>query len=54
MAAVMNDCVLGHYESPRVRRVVSGIGISVEARKIAAADFKAQAVSSPKYIRRRP
>ena len=50
----MNDCVLGHYEVPRVRRVVPPISVSVKARKIAAADFKAQAVSSPEYIRRRP
>ena len=54
MLRVVNDCVLGHYEFPRVRRGVPRISVSVEARKIAAADFKAQAVSSPKYIRCRP
>ncbi len=47
MPCVMNDGVLGWCELPRVRRVVPGIGVSVEAGKIAAGDFKAQAVSSP-------
>ena len=50
MPRVMNDRVLGRGELLRVRRIVPGIGVSVEARKIAAGDFKAQAVSSAENV----
>src|SRR3954463_7517119 len=54
MCSVMNDGVLGRCELLRVRCVVPGVGVSVEARKIAAGDFKAQAMSLAEYVGCRP
>src|SRR3954470_4950325 len=54
MCSIMNDGVLGRCELLRVRCVVPGIGVSVKTRKIAAGDFKAQAVSLAEYVRRGP
>jgi hypothetical protein len=50
MLRVMNNGVYRRRELPGVRRVVPGVGVSVEARKIAAGDLKAKAVTLPENV----
>jgi len=54
MLVVVVDPILGRYKACCWPGIVSGVQISVEARKIAAGNFEAKLVAWPEHITRRP